>query len=276
VADLFQALITQSFLQNAACVAILGSVACGVIGSYVVVKRMSFISGGIAHAVLGGMGIAYFFDAEPLLGAIISAIIFALVIGWVSLSAQQHEDTIIGAVWAVGMATGLLFIYKKPGYAPELASYLFGHILLVTRPDVWLIAALDVVIIAAVLVFYKGFLAVCFDEEFARLQGVKVQRLYIALLCLIALTVVILVKVVGIILVIALLTLPAAIAGQWTDGLRKMMFAACALGLVFSLAGLATAYSLNLPGGATIVLITGLGFLVSTSLRALRRTSIQA
>jgi zinc transport system permease protein len=276
VPDLLNAFMTQSFLQNAACVAILGSVACGVIGSYVVVKRMSFISGGIAHAVLGGMGVAYFFDAEPLLGAIVSAIIFALVIGWVSLSAQQHEDTIIGAVWAVGMATGLLFIYKKPGYAPELTSYLFGHILLVTRPDVWLIAALDALILALVLVFYKGFLAVCFDEEFARLQGLQVKRLYIALLCLIALTVVILVKVVGIILVIALLTLPAAIAGQWTNGLRKMMFAACALGLVFSLSGLATAYSLNLPGGATIVLITGIGFLVSTGFRALGFTRSRA
>jgi zinc transport system permease protein len=267
----FQALTTHAFLQNAVLAGILASVACGIVGSYVVVRRMSFISGGIAHAVLGGMGIAYFMGARPMIGAVIAALIFALLIGWVSLQAHQHEDTLIGALWAVGMAVGILFIYKTPGYAVDLLSYLFGNILMVSAENVVLVLVLDIVIVGTVLLFFKGFMAVCFDEEFARLQGIHVKSLYIGLLCLIALTVVILVQVVGIVLVIALLTLPAAIARQWTNSLRQMMVAASLGGLLFVLSGLSTAYSFDLPAGATIVLISGLFFIASTVAQALSR-----
>lgn len=260
----FEAIGSHAFLQNAILAGLLASVSCGVVGSYVVVKRMSFISGGIAHAVLAGMGLAYFFDFDPLYGAVPAALIFALIIGWITLSGHAFTDTVIGALWATGMAVGILFISKTPGYATDLFSYLFGNILLVDRADVLILLTLDLVILGTVFSFYKGFLAVCFDEEFARLQGVPVKALYITLLCLIALTVVILVKIVGIVLVIALLTLPAAIARQWTSCLGRMMIVGSCCGLVFTMSGLAVSYPYNLPGGATIVIFAGLGFLLST------------
>lgn len=268
VSDFYHALTTYAFMQNAVYAALLASVACGIIGSYVVVKRISFISGGIAHAVLGGMGIAYFFGARPLVGAIPAALLFALIIGWVSLHVRTREDTVIGALWAVGMAIGIMFIYRTPGYAADLPSYLFGNILMVSRGNILLLLTLDLIIVAVVLLFYKSFMAVCFDEEFARLQGVNVEALYMLLLCLIALSVVILVQVVGIVLVIALLTLPAAIAGQWTHGLRTMIGGACVASLVFTISGLMISYPHDLPAGATIVLVAGLAFLVSTVARA--------
>ncbi len=271
LSEFVHALMSYSFMQNAVIAAVLASIACGIIGSYVVVKRIAFISGGIAHAVLGGMGIAYFFGARPLLGAIPAALLFALIIGWVSLHVKTREDATIGALWAVGMAVGIMFIYKTPGYAKDLPSYLFGNILMVSRGNILLLLILDVVIIVAVVVFYKAFMAVCFDEEFARLQGLRVEALYMLLLCLIALSVVILVQVVGIVLVIALLTLPAAIAGQWTSGLRAMILGACGAALLFTLSGLVVSFPHDLPAGATIVLIAGLAFLVSTVVRSLRK-----
>ncbi|MCF7853399.1 MAG: metal ABC transporter permease [Candidatus Pacebacteria bacterium] len=267
--DFFHAVASYGFLQNAVLAGLLASLACGVIGTYVVVKRIAFISGGIAHAVLGGMGIAYFFGGRPLLGAIPAALLSAVIIGWVSLRAREREDTIIGALWAVGMAVGIMFIYKTPGYSADLFSYLFGNILMVSAENVWLVGVLDAVIILLVVMFFKGFTAVCFDEEFARVQGLNVDVLYIFLLCLVALTVVILVQVVGIVMVIALLTLPAAIAGQWLRGLRHMMIGACAAGMLFTQSGLAVSYTYDLPAGATIVLIAGVTFLGSTIFKTL-------
>ena len=236
------------FLRNALAAALLVSVACGVMGTYVVVKRIAFISGGIAHAVLGGMGAAYFFGGEEwvMTGAVLSALAAALIIGLISLKAKEKEDTIISALWAVGMAVGILFIYKTPGYNTDLMSYLFGNILLVTRENLYLIAALDAGLLLLIVLLFKRFRAVCFDEEFTRLQGVKVDRLYLLLLALIALTVVLLIQLVGIILVIALLTLPAAIAGRFTSGLGRMMILACLLCAVFTVSGLALSYGPDL------------------------------
>ena len=267
--DFLHALSSQALLRNAALAGALASIACGIVGSYVVVKRIAFIGGGIAHAVLGGMGIAYFFGADPLVGAVPAALLFAVIIGWVSLRASEHEDTLIGALWAVGMAIGILFVLQTPGYAKDLRTFLFGNILLVTTRDVWIILVLDVVILGTVMLFYKGFMAVCFDEEFARLQGVRVEALYILLLCLISVSLVILVQVVGVVMVIALLTLPAAVAAQWVRDLRRMMVLASVLVLVTSFAGLAVAYPCDWPAGATIVLVTGLLFLASSTVRAL-------
>lgn len=262
--ELVHAISSHAFLQNAILAGLLASLSCGIVGSYVVVKQMSFISGGIAHAVLAGMGIAYFFGGNPMWGAVPAALIFALVIGWITMAGHAYEDTVIGALWATGMAVGILFIYKTPGYAVDLFSYLFGNILMVTRGDVMMLLVLDLLILGIVFTAYKGFMAVCFDEEFARLQGVRVKTLYMTMLCLIALTVVILVQIVGIVMVIALLTLPAAIARQWTRGLFRMMILGTLCGLVFTMSGLAVSYSFNLPGGATIVLCAGIGFLLST------------
>ncbi len=265
MADFLHILRTEPFLQRAVLIGLLASIACAVIGSYVVVKRVTFISGGISHAVLGGIGIAYFLGANPLIGALMAALVAAAVIGIVSLHAGQHEDTTIGALWAVGMAVGIVFMYKTPGYQQDLMSYLFGNILLVTSTDAYLVLALDVAILLIVLLFYKRFQAICFDEEFTLVQGIRVDAFYLLLLGLTALTVVILVQVVGIILVIALLTLPAATAGHYAGSLRQMMLLALVVGVVCTFGGLAVSYPYDLPPGATIVLIAGALYLFSTA-----------
>ncbi len=238
-------------------------------GTYVVVRRLVFISGGISHTVLGGMGIAYYYGGNPIHGAVVTALVAAIVIGFVSLRYHEYEDTIIGALWAVGMAVGILFIYKTPGYNVDLMSYLFGNILMVERQNVYLLIYLDALIILLVVLFYKRFLAVCFDEEYSELQGIGVVSTYLLLLCLIALTVVILIQVVGIILVIALLTLPAATARYYTHTLGQMMILASILGALFTTSGLVVSYEPDLPAGATIIVIAGLAYLLTTILKGL-------
>ena len=257
------ALATQSFLQHALAAGVLASIACGIVGSYVVVKRIGYLAGGVAHTVLGGMGVAYFLGRSPIGGALVAALLAAAIIGWVNLRLRQHEDTIIGALWAVGMAIGVIFISRTPGYNVDLMSYLFGNILMVPREDLLLMAGLDAVIVSLVVLFRKQFLAVCFDEEFARLRGVPVGLFYLLLLWMVALTVVILIQVVGLILVLALLTLPAAIAGQYTRTLAAMMLLATLLGMIFTGAGLALSYEPDLPAGATIILLAGVAYLFS-------------
>ena len=269
MSEFVNALISQGFMQNAIIIGLLASVACGVMGSYVVVRRIVFISGGISHTVLGGMGIAYYYGYNPIHGAVISALVAALVIGFVSLRYHQYEDTLIGALWAVGMAVGVLFIYKTPGYNVDLMSYLFGNILMVGEESVRILAYLDALIILSVLLFYKRFLAVCFDEEYSQLQGIGVVSTYLLLLCLIALTVVILIQVVGIILVIALLTLPAATARYYAHSLVQMMILASILGALYTTSGLVVSYKPNLPAGATIIVIAGLAYLFATVLKGL-------
>ena len=260
-----------SFMQNAVLAAILSSFASGLIGTYVVVKRITFISGGIAHTVLGGMGVAYYLGADPLLGAVAAAVFSAVVLGLVNLKAKQHEDTIIGALWAIGMAVGIIFMSLTPGYNVDLMSFLFGNILMVTNPVLRVLIYLNLIIALVVTVFYRQFMLVAFDEEEARLRGLSVELLYILLLVLIALTVVILIKIVGLILVIALLTLPAAVSGLWTGKLGRMMGLSVAFSLAFTLTGLVFSYNLNLPAGAVIVIIAGLGYLAAISLKKLRQ-----
>ena len=261
------AVIQFPFMQYALLAGLLSSVACGVVGSFVVVRRISYIAGGIAHSVLGGMGAARYLQVvygwdwcSPMLGALISALAAALIIGVVSLRGKQREDTVIGAIWAIGMAVGILFISQTPGYGEDLMGYLFGNILMVARADLFVIASLDVIVVAVVIVFYKRLMAVCFDEEFARVRGLNVEFYYLLLLCLTALTVVLLVSVVGIIMVIALVTLPAAIAGRFTHSLWGMMMLAVILSSIFTTLGLALSFGPNLPAGATIIVIAGLAY----------------
>lgn len=267
--EFFDVLKNEVFMQNAVIIGLLASVACGVMGTYVVVKRIVFVSGGISHAVLGGMGIAYYYGLDPIHGAVVAALVAALVIGSVSLRYHQYEDTLIGALWAIGMAVGILFIYKTPGYNVDLMSYLFGNILMVKTENIRVLGYLDAFIILSVILFYKRFLAVCFDDEYSQLQGVGVVGTYLILLCLIALTVVILIQVVGIILVIALLTLPAATARHYARSLRQMMILASILGAVFTTSGLIVSYGPDLPAGATIIVIAGLAYLLTTALKGL-------
>jgi len=268
VIEFLRALASQGFLQNAALAGMLAGLGCGVMGSYVVVKRIAFLAGGIAHAVLGGMGVAYYLGASPMAGALVAALAAALLIGMVNLRWRQHEDTLISALWSVGMAVGIVFISRTPGYNVDLMSYLFGNILMVDRTQLVTMAVLDGCILALVLLFHRQLLAVAFDEEFARLRGVNVELFTLLLLCMAALTVVLLIQVVGLILVIALLTLPAAIAAQYAGSLGRMMVLASILGAVFAVAGLAVSYGPDLPAGATIILVAGGAYLLSTFLVA--------
>lgn len=258
--EFFTALLEHRFLQFALLAGLLASIGCGVIGSLVVVKRMSFLAGGIAHAVLGGMGIVYFFGGKPLYGAIPAALISALLIAWITRRFKQHEDTLVAALWSVGMAIGIIFITRTPGYSVDLLGYLFGNILLVTRADLYLMAGLSVLILGFVTLFYKPLLATCFDEEFARLRGVPVELIHALLLCMVALTVVLLVKVVGLILVMALLTLPAAAAMQFSRSLVRIMGLAVLFGAFICSFGLAVSYTPDLPAGATMVIIAAILF----------------
>lgn len=269
MSEFLEALTNYGLVRNAVLTGVLVSIACGVVGTYVVVRRISYLAGGIAHSVLGGMGAARYLATvhgwdwlHPLHGAVVSALVAALIIGLVSLRAKEREDTVIGAIWAVGMATGILFIYRTPGYNEDLMSYLFGNILMVTSSDLWLIAALDAVVLAAGVLFYNQFLAVSFDEEFAEARGLRVEFYYLLLLVLTALTVVLLVTVVGIVLVIALLTIPAAVAGRFSARLSQMIVLAVLLSIAFTTGGLALSYGPNLPAGATVILLAGAVYLV--------------
>lgn len=264
MAEFLTDLQQQTFLQYALLTGILASIACGIIGSYVVTRRITYIAGGIAHSVLAGMGAARYCESvyrwewlHPLYGAVVAALIAAIIIGLVSLRARQREDTVISALWAIGMAVGILFILRTPGYNEDLMSYLFGNILMVTSDDLWLIGGLDALVVIVGLLFYNQLLAVCFDEEFARLRGIRVEFYYLLLLCLTALTVVLLVTVVGIVMVIALLTLPAAVAGQFSRRLWQMMALSALFTILFTTAGLAFSYGPNLPAGATTIVLAG-------------------
>lgn len=278
MSEFFTALVSLRFLQIALAGGMLASVACGVVGSYVVVRRISFLAGGIAHCVLGGIGAAVYFREtlgwawlEPMLGAVAAALLAAVVIGLISLRAKQWEDTVIGALWAVGMAGGVLFVSATPGYAQDLVGYLFGNILLISAGDLWLIAALDAVVLVVALGFYKQFLLVCFDEEYARARGLNVEAWYLLLLGLTALTVVLLAWVVGIVLVIAMLTVPVAIAGVFVRRLGGMMLLAGLLTAGLVVAGFAVSYGPNLPPGATIVVLAGGVYLLVMIGRAILR-----
>lgn len=254
--------LQYEFMRNALAAGILASIACGIVGSYVVVKRIVFISGGVSHSAYGGIGLGCLFDFNPVLGSTLFSLAAALIIGVVSKESSQREDTVIGVIWAIGMSLGIIFISMSPGYSANLFSYLFGNILTVPTSDIFIMLVLDSLIITVVFLLYNHFLALCFDEEFALLVSYP-QKLYLLLLCLIALTVVILIRVVGVILVIAMLTIPAAIGAQFTNNLKKMMFISTILGIIFTTVGLSISYIFNIASGATIILFSGITYLIS-------------
>lgn len=269
MAEFLAALVNPDlpFLRYAFVVGLLASVAFGFVGAYVVARRITYIAGAISHCVLGGIGASLYAQSkgllwfDPLYGALIAALLAAMIIGLVSIHAEQREDTVIGALWAVGMAVGLLFIAATPGYV-EPMSYLFGNILLVSKVDLWLVAGLDALVVLVCWFFYQNFLAVCFDEEYARIRGLHTSAYYLTLLCLTALTVVLLIRVVGIVMVVALLTLPAAIAGHFVRGLWQMMLLAAALCMLFVSSGLAVSYTIDLPSGPVIIILAGTAYLL--------------
>ncbi|MBU1177977.1 metal ABC transporter permease [Patescibacteria group bacterium] len=256
-------ILSYNFFQNALLIGLLASIAAGIVGSLIVLKKISFISGAVAHASFGGLGIAYFFGFNPILGATIFSVLSALGIGIVSKKSKSNEDALIGAMWAVGMSVGLIFVFLTPGYISDLFSYLFGNILLTTTGDIWLVATLDVIVLVSIVVFFRRFLAIIFDEEFCQVTNVKVLPIYLFLLSLIALTVVVLIKVVGIILVIALLTLPAATAQLLSKSLKGIIIWSVIISGFSTVAGLFLSYYLNWPTGPVIILLAALVYLAA-------------
>lgn len=257
------------FLRNAVLAGIVSSVLFGILGSIITVRRIGGLAGAISHAVLGGIGIALFLSRTniipwftPMVGALIFAVISALIIGFVSLKAKQREDTIINAVWALGMSIGILFLSMTPGYADPM-TYLFGNILLVSNKELVLLTVLDAVLILIVLLFYPYIEASSFDEEFAKVRGIPVTLIYFSILLVSALAIVLVQTYIGIIMVIAMLVLPAGALTSWVKSLSGMMVGAALTAFIASTSGVCIAWITDKPAGAIIVLVTGIIFLLS-------------
>lgn len=260
------------FLLTGLLAGLLASVACGLIGPYVVTRRIVFLSGAIAHMAVGGVGAALFLATfaptafgwlQPVHGAMLAALVGAVIIGWVHQRVAERMDTLIGALWAIGMAVGVLLIKFTPGYHTELMSYLFGNIVFVSWADVRRMAFLDAVILATVLVFHKRFLAICLDEEQARLQGVSLLGTQLALLCVVALTVIVLTQVVGLILVIALLSLPAATAAHHVARMGPMIALSAALSTALTILPRMAVYGTRINPESAIILSAAAVYLLS-------------
>jgi zinc transport system permease protein len=255
-------IIQYDFFRNALLIGLLSGFACGIVGSFIVVKKISFISGSIAHASFGGIGIAYFMGLNPVLGALVFSVLSALGIGLINRSNKTQEDASIGAVWSIGMAIGLIFIYFTPGYASDLTTYLFGNILLSSKSDLVYMLILNIFIVFSVGILFKWLVAMIFDEEFALITNIRVFPLYLFLLVLIALSVVVLIRSVGVILVIALLTLPAAAAQLLSKRFKNIIFIAIILAISSNLFGIFLSYYLDVPSGPIIVFSAALIYLV--------------
>ncbi len=264
---MIESILSFPFLMTSVLAGLASSITSGIIGSYVVVKRIVFISGSIAHSVLGGMGFflwlkrKYLLDwLDPLYGALIAAILSALLIGWIHLKYREREDTVIAAIWSTGMALGIIFISLTPGFNVELMNFLFGNILWISNSDLILLSTLTGLVLLVTLALHQKFQAVCFDENEAELRGISPTKYYLILLNLVAVSVVILIQIVGAILIIAMLAIPAAIASHFSRKLSEMMVKAVGFGIVFTMVGLAASFYLNWPPGATIALVAAAAY----------------
>ena len=246
-------LFEYEFFRNAVFASLLASLTCGIVGSYIVARRMVFISGGITHASFGGIGIAYYLGLNPVLGAAVFSVLSALGIEYISGKTNVREDSAIGILWSLGMALGIIFVFMTPGYAPNLMSYLFGSILTVGKTDLWLMLALAALIVGFFMRFYYTILFIAFDEDYARTHKIPVQIYKYILISLVALTIVMNIRLVGIILVISFLTIPPSTANLFTNNLSHMMLYSILIGVFGSIAGIYISYFMNIPSGATII-----------------------
>ena len=260
---MIKALFEYQFMQNALIAGILASIVCGIIGVIIVEKKLVMMSGGIAHTSYGGVGLGYLLGFEPIIGAFIFSVCAALGIGYIKRKGGARSDVVIGLFWSLGMALGILFIAFMPGYPPDLSSYLFGNILSVTKSDLFLIVGLTIIVTLVIVALFNNWKAYLFDEEFAKVIGIKTKFLENLLLVLIAMSVVVLIRVAGIIMVIALLTAPAATASFFTTQLKYRMILAAIIGIVCCLSGLAISYQLNIASGACIVLLAVIVYFVT-------------
>ena len=256
-------LLQYDFMKSALAAGIAASMLCGIIGIYVILNRIVFISDGIAHAAFGGIGLGYFLGFEPMVFGVISAIVTALGIGMVSSRSKVTEDTAIGVFMATGMALGVLFMSLSPGYSKDLYGFLFGNILAVTWADVGLLLSLTLAVLVLVYLLYKELLILSFDPVYGEAIGLPVKKLRLLLLVIVAFSVVLLIKIVGIIMVIALLTIPGTISRQYFKGLPVIMAGSVIFGAVFVTAGLFISYILDVPSGVAIILTAAVAFFIS-------------
>lgn len=266
--DLFQ-LFNYEFFQHAVLAALLMSVSCGIIGTYIVSRRMVFISGGITHASFGGVGIGYYLGFPPLAGAAIVAVLAALTTENLTRRKVLRNDSIIAILWSLGMAIGIIFVYLTPGYAPNLMSYLFGSIITVTSTDLWFMLALALIVSAVFVLFYRPILYVAFDEQFARIRGIPVMFINYMLIILVALTIVLSIRTAGIILVLSVLTIPQNILNLFTNRFSKIMAGSVIIGFLASILGLILSYALDIPSGATIIFTLVVLYLVARLIKVL-------
>ena len=253
---MISALFEYQFMQNAFIASILASIVCGIIGVIVVEKKLVMMSGGIAHTAYGGVGLGYLLGFEPIIGAFLFSVSAALGIGAIKRRGGVQSDVIIGLFWSLGMALGIVFIALMPGYPPDLNSYLFGNILSVTKADLYLMIILSFLVVFIVIALFNDWKAYLFDEEFASIIGIKTVFLEYLLLVLVAMTVVVLIRVAGIILVLALLTAPSAMASIFSKRLKSRMIFAVIFGVIFCISGLWISYKLNIASGACIVILS--------------------
>lgn len=256
-----------TFIQNALLSGILVSIAVGIVGSLVVVNKMTFLAGGIAHSSYGGIGLAIFLGLPILLGTTAFALLCAGLIAFLTIKKRERIDALIGVIWAGGMAIGIILVDMTPGYNVDLMSYLFGSILAVSNSDIWFIFFVDLFILGSVILFYKELLAVSYDSEFASLRGINVKFFYTLMLVLSALSVVAAISVVGLILVIALLTIPTFISESYFNKLSYIMISSVFLAIVFTVIGLILSYYYDLSSGASIIIVAVLTLLISKAIK---------
>lgn len=256
-------LLKYEFIQHAVLAALLMSVSCGIIGTYIVSRRMVFISGGITHASFGGVGIAYYLGFPPLAGAAVVAVLGALTTENLTRRKILRNDSVIAILWSFGMAIGIIFVYLTPGYAPNLMSYLFGSIITVSNTDLWLMLVLALTVSGTFALLYRPILYVAFDEQFARVRGIPVMLINYLLIVLVALTIVLSIRTAGIILVLSVLTIPQNITNLFTNRFSHIMIGSVVVGFFASLLGLALSYYLDIPSGATIIFTLVLLYLVA-------------
>ncbi|MCY6485697.1 metal ABC transporter permease [Clostridium aestuarii] len=264
---MIRAFMEYAFMRHAVFSVILASIVCGIIGTIIVEKKLVMMSGGIAHTAFGGIGMGYFLGIEPIIGALIFAVMSSLGIAKINRSTNTNSDTLIGMFWSLGMALGILFIAFTPGYPPDMTSYLFGNILRVSKMDIKVMIVLDMIVVFLVIMLFNYFKAYLFDAEFTSILGINTVFLEYLIYVLIACTIVVLIRVVGIILIIALLTVPPAIAKQFTYNLSKIMITSSLLGVMFGFVGLVISYYFNIASGASIIIVSVIGYMIISGIK---------
>jgi len=268
-------LLSYEFFINAILAALFAAISCGIIGTYIVSRRIVFISGGITHASFGGIGIGYYLGINPIFGAAVFAVLSALGIEYTSRKTEVREDSAIAILWALGMAIGVIFIFITPGYAPNLMSYLFGNILTVTTTDLYLLAGLSLIIVLFYIMQFKNILYIAFDEEFARARRLPVNMIKYVMISLIALTIVFNIRVVGIILVISLLTIPQTIANMFVKRFIGIMMLSVVIAMIGTLTGLMLSYLFDIPSGAAIIFFLVILFFLARIIKWIMRYRVQ-